>query len=363
MHLSQKNRETVDACRFCWMCRHVCPIGNADGQERNTARARALGLSMVIRETETLRNVIDNVYECSLCGACTEECLTGWNPVALMLEVRRQAALEGIPSKKIVAIIENVEKFGNVYGATTVDPQLVAEIDSLPSTAETLLFLGRNALYKNPDGAANAIRLLRKANVDFTVLKDEPDGGFALHFLVGAAEETRRTMKTCSERLNSFKTVIAYDPDDAKLFLREYKEWEIGLQPEVKTWTAFLADMLDTGILKPKKSYKTYTFQDPSALARDLEETESARKILSTCGNLREMFLHGKETVLAGHAVMEEYLPETMRLVAQNRWNDAINTGAEVLVTASPAEHAALRKTRPTDIELSTIEEALCCST
>ena len=49
MNLSEKSRTHIDQCRFCWMCRHICPVGNATGQERNTARARALGLSLVVR--------------------------------------------------------------------------------------------------------------------------------------------------------------------------------------------------------------------------------------------------------------------------------------------------------------------------
>ena len=69
MHFTEKSRKTIDACRFCWMCRHICPIGNATGMERNTARARALGLSMVARGVEEIGASIANVYECALCPA------------------------------------------------------------------------------------------------------------------------------------------------------------------------------------------------------------------------------------------------------------------------------------------------------
>ena len=82
MLISQKSKEIIDSCRFCWMCRHICPIGNATGQERNTARARMLALSLVERGAEPLSGVADNVYECALCEACTKECVTGWDPVS-----------------------------------------------------------------------------------------------------------------------------------------------------------------------------------------------------------------------------------------------------------------------------------------
>ena len=62
MNLSDKSKQTIDACRFCWMCRHICPIGNATGQERNTARARALALSLVTRgSAELTPDIMDSL--------------------------------------------------------------------------------------------------------------------------------------------------------------------------------------------------------------------------------------------------------------------------------------------------------------
>ena len=43
---SEKADKTVNACRFCWMCRHICPVGLATGKESNTPRAKALMISM-----------------------------------------------------------------------------------------------------------------------------------------------------------------------------------------------------------------------------------------------------------------------------------------------------------------------------
>ena len=101
------------------MCRHICPIGNATGHERNTARARGMILALVARGgVEYSADIIDNVYECALCGACTKECVTGWDPVAFTKEARLVAALEGKLPKYIDRMLENLEKTGNVYGET-----------------------------------------------------------------------------------------------------------------------------------------------------------------------------------------------------------------------------------------------------
>ena len=67
MQFTQKAKEHIDSCRFCWMCHHVCPIGNATGLERNTAKARALGLSLVMRDAiEYSDDIIKRFTEKSL---------------------------------------------------------------------------------------------------------------------------------------------------------------------------------------------------------------------------------------------------------------------------------------------------------
>ena len=63
MNISDKSKEIMANCRFCWMCRHVCPIGNATGLERNTAKSRALGASLVVSNTIELKEVADNMYQ------------------------------------------------------------------------------------------------------------------------------------------------------------------------------------------------------------------------------------------------------------------------------------------------------------
>ena len=39
---SEKSKKHADACRFCWMCRHLCPVQLVTGKETNTPRAKGL---------------------------------------------------------------------------------------------------------------------------------------------------------------------------------------------------------------------------------------------------------------------------------------------------------------------------------
>lgn len=359
MNISTQSKQTIDACRFCWMCRHVCPIGNATGQERNTSRARALSLSLVERGAAKLeKDIVDNVYECALCGGCTNNCVTGWDPVQFTKEARLEAALNGNLPPYVEQLVDNQERTGNIYGVTELPSELRQEIQTVSAETDTLLFLGADARYRAPEAAVAAIRLLKALGVSFTVLEEEPDSGYSFDFLLGAAEETRQIMSGTAQRLRPYQTVIALDPADAKVFLREYKEWNIPLTAKTVTITAFLEGWISEKEIALKQSGQTYTYQDPALLARDLEETEPARKLLAKCGPLREMLLNRQETMLGGNLIMNEYMPAVMQQVARNRVANARHVSAETIVCASVADYAMM-KAASEDIKVMTLEEVL----
>jgi len=341
------------------MCHHICPVGNATGQERNTARARALALSLVNRDAlEFSDDIINNLYECTLCGGCTNDCVTGWDPIVFIKEARTEAAMNGKSPKYITKMIDALEATGNVYGIKKLDSELSKEISLLPKS-NTLLFLGMDARTKVPSAAINAIKALKKSGVEFTALADEPNSGWAMDTLVGATEETRQTMLKAASVINNYKTVIVFDPSDAKSFIHEYKEWGIKIKAEVKTFTAVCAKALADGKLKLAKSNTIYTFQDPALLVREVGESEEPRQIIEACGELKEMFLNRKGTMFAGNLLMTEYLEDTMKLIAAKRWEDASRTGANVLVTACCSEYAVLNMVKPENMELKTIEQII----
>ncbi len=342
MNFTEKSMGIVDSCRFCWMCRHICPIGNATGLERNTARARNLGLSLVARGLELSEDIMDNLYECQLCGACTKECVTGWDPKVPVKEVRLKAALEGKTPAYINKLIDNCLETGNAYAAKEIDAELAKAIAAHSAATDTVLFLGADARYMVPQNAVKAIELLDKAGVKFTVLADEPASGAQLNWLISAADETKKTMQDAAKVLSAYKTVIALDPIDAVVFLHEYKEWNIELGA-VKTFTSVVAELISNGSLKVKNTGKTVTIQDPYQLSRDLEETEELRTIVSACANVNEMLNNRKDTMWAGDLLMATYMPKVIKQVSADRWFNAKNVGADTIVTACASEYAALK--------------------
>ena len=358
MNMSEKCKQHVDSCRFCWMCHHICPIGNATGQERNTARARALGISLVNRDAIELGEIMDNIYECCTCGACVHDCTTGWDPVMFTKETRLQAALEGKLPDYINKLVENCLKSGNAYGKTEICGDLKQAISNHSGKKDTLLLLGVDARFMACEQAVKAIKVLEKAGADFTVLETEVPSGWQLDFLIGAANETKEQMNACANVLNEYKTVVVYDPNDAKAIKQLYKEYGVEVTPNVLTYTAFIAGLIKDGKLKAENTGKEVVFQDPYQLSRDLEETEPAREIIRAYANLSEMLLNREETVWAGNILMAQYLPEVIKLVAKRRIFNATSVGAKAIVTACVSEYVSLKSVAD-GVEIISIEDLI----
>ena len=359
MIISEKCKQHVDSCRFCWMCHHICPIGNATGHERSTARARALGISLVNRGAIPLDEIMDNIFECCTCGACVHDCTTGWDPVMFTKEVRLQATLDNKLPEYINTLVDNCLEIGNAYGVKTIDKELQKAIKNHSKKTDTLLLLGVDARFMVSDQALKAIKVLEKANVDFTVLEDEVSSGAQLDFLIGAADETKQQMLSCAKMLDEYKKVVVYDPNDAKTIKQTYGEYSVETKAEVVTFTSFLADLLENGKLKANKSNKTVVYQDPYQLSRDLEETDEPRKVISSFALLHEMLLNKGETVWAGNILMAKYLPDVIKNVSKRRLFNVKSIGESTIVTACVSEYFALKQVKQNEIEILSIEDLI----
>ncbi len=354
MNITEKAKNIVDNCRFCWMCRHVCPIGNATGLERNTARARAMGASLVVRGATELKEIAGNVYECALCGACTNNCMTGFDPKVFIQELKTEIVLNGLAPDYIAKILETYQASGNVYGATACKC-----LDGLYNTdSETALFVGQDALYCSPESVKNAVALLNKAGVSVALDKNQ-DSGSALWFLTGKTAETQNVAKACAEMLNGYKVVIVYDPVDLKLMLHEYKEWGIEITAKLVSFNEYLLSLIESGKINVKKSTTEYSLQDNYAYARELDDGVTGRKLIEKVGVVKDMLLIGKEANLAGQMIMNEYMPDVMTQVAKDRWFNAKNMDCKTVVTENPAEYVALKATCPDGYRVISVEEMI----
>ena len=269
-------------------------------------------------------------------------------------ELKTEIVLSGVLPDYITAILEKYAVTGNAFGAT-----VCACLDGLYNTdSETALFVGQDALYQSPESVKNAVALLKKAGVNIALDKNQ-DSGAALWFLTGKTQETQNAAKACAEMLNKYKTVVVYDPVDLKLMLHEYKEWGIEITAKVVGFNEFVLGLIENGALKVKKSANEYSLQDNYAYARDLDDSETGRKLIEKVGVVKDMLLIGKEANLAGQLIMAEYMPSVMTQVAKDRWFNAKNMDCKTIVTENPAEYVALKATCPEGYRVVSVEEMI----
>ena len=355
MNITEKAKKIADSCRFCWMCRHICPIGNATGLERNTARARALGVSLVVRNATKIDEIADNIYECALCGACTNNCMTGWDPKVFVRETRAQLALENKLPTYITKLIENYINCGNIYGKDVCD---CIKDDLTEKSADTLVFMGSDAVIKSPTSVKNVKSLLTKAGVNFTFNQNN-DAGSSIYFLTGKTNETLETAKKTATLMNKYKTVVVYDPVDLSMILHEYKEWGIEIKAKIIGFNEYVLGLIESGALKVKKSNVEYTLQDNFAYARELDDVNYGRKLIEKVGVVKDVLLIRKEANLAGNLIMNEYMPEVIKAVALNRLEEARRMDCKVIVTENPAEYEILKSNKQDVVRVISIEEMI----
>lgn len=330
--ITQNALHHAEKCRFCWMCRHLCPVQHQTGKELNTPRAKGLLLSMVNKKAQSFdRDMAEAMYECLLCDACTNDCATGYQPPLFIREARTEAVVGETAPESVMKLIENVEATGNIYG--------VQKPSFGQDGTDVVVYIGEVAAVKAPEMAKNLLALLAKAGVSAKVLSDEPASGVMLGDLMGYTEEVRRQAESCARALNETKLpVVVLDSYDAEIMTQKYPEWGCEIAAGITTATAFVAKLLAEGKLEPKAALGIPgACHDDDRLARTFHEFAPVRAIAQAAGyTLTEMFNHEKLAKSCGTAVAHGYMPELVERIAGGRWDDLCRTEAKAMLVANP---------------------------
>lgn len=354
--VSQKALHHAEKCRFCWMCRHLCPVQHQTGKELNTPRAKGLLLSMVAKDAVTFdKDMAEAMYECMLCEACTNDCATGYQPPLYIREARTEAVVNDLAPAAVMELIENIEKTGNIYGMEK--PSFGQE------GTDVLVYIGEVAACKVPGMAKALLSILKKAGISAKVLDKEPASGAMLGDLMGYVDEVAQQAKVCADAINAagLPTVVVLDSYDAEIIKQQYAQWGCQIKAEVVTATAFVADLIAQGKLTPKADKKTVgVCHDDDRLARSFYEFAPIRTIAEAAGfDLAEMFNKERLARSCGTAVALAYMPEITEKVAAGRWQDMLRTGAKAMLIANPQVYLCLSQCVPEGKELTDLFAAL----
>lgn len=344
--LSEKSKKTVTACRFCCMCRHLCPLGLALGKELNNPRAKALILSMVEKGVVQESEVSQDIYECCLCNACANNCETGYEPAIFIREMRSQLVAAGLAPAYVMDVIDSLLKDGTLYG---VAAEQTLRGFNLPQGkgAEVLVYIGQTAAVKEEATAKAVLSLLTKAGIEYNVMLENLSSGASEYDLIGEVRETKDVVAACAKAINAYgaKRLVVLDTSDARMMKQEYPAWGVELGCEVWTATAFIDKIMTEGKLNVQKAQGTVTFHDPERLARDIHETEPARRLIAAMGyTLKEMWQSKELTKACGGEVMGAYAPDHAQKTAQGVMDNAVGTGADMLICACPGCEATMKR-------------------
>lgn len=354
--ISQNALHHAEKCRFCFMCRHLCPVQLQTGKEINTPRAKGLVLSMINKKTEQFdAGVAQAMYECLLCDACVNDCATGYQPPVYIREARTEAVVNGTAPAAVMTLIENIEKTGNIYGMEK--PGFAQE------GSDVLVYVGEVAACKVPEMAKGLLSVLKKAGVSAKVLANEPASGAMLADLMGYVDEVAQQAKACAKAINDtgLKTVVVLDSYDAQIMKQQYPQWGCELQAEVVTATDFVAGLLETGKLSAKAENGVMAAcHDDDRLARTFYEFAPIRAMGKAAGyTVTEMFNKERLAKSCGTAVALGYMPAITVKVAAGRWDDLIRTEAKTMLTANPQAYLCLSQAVPEGYTLVDLFTAL----
>jgi len=355
MMISQNALHHAEKCRFCWMCRHLCPIQHQTGKELNTPRAKGLLLSMVNKGAQVFdKDMAEAMYECVLCDACTNDCATGYQPPLFIREARTQAVVNELAPEAVMELIDKALESGNIYG--------VEKPSYAQNGTDVLVYIGDVAAIQVPEMARNLLAVLAKAGISAKVLDNEPSSGMMLADLMGYTQEIVEQAKVCAEAINAAGLpVVVLDSYDAEIMKQKYPEWGCEIQVEVSTATAYVAKLLEEGKLEAKAALGIKgACHDDDRLARTFHEFAPIRAMAKAAGfDLGEMFNREKLAKSCGSAVAYGYMPEMITRVAAGRWADLQRTENTAMLVANPQAYLCLSKAVPQGWELVDLYGAL----
>ncbi len=351
------------SCADCGRCSDQCPA-NAVGRPLSprfiTIKARDLifrnyPLSGKIYQSKLLVEDIyteDEIWSCTTCGACEQECPLGIEYIDKMVDMRRGMVDEGMVPQSLQKPLKALEKRGNPYGkmekkrtdwASEKEFAEKYEVKDLAADeAETLYFVDSITSYDDniQDIARRTCAILTEAGVDFGVLgKDEKDSG---NEVIRFGEEMLfQDLKGHNTEMileSGVKRIVTSDPHAYNALKNDYK----GLPP-VYHISQIVSEKIIQGKLNLKPCVypedRVFTYHDPCYLGRHNGVYEDPRKALDAIPGLKRVEMlksRDRSFCCGGGGLMLFYEPEEETRMGVLRVNMAVEAGANVIVTACP---------------------------
>ncbi len=306
-------QETLDACRFCWMCRHICPTGVLTSREALTPRGFVLTAhavrSGVLKPTP---DVVDVLQSCVDCRLCTEWCVSRFEPW-----------------RAIQAVRADLVEHGHVAAPSLPAPPNGAP----PGVADATLFVGT----ARTSTVAAAQALLAAVSITATVVRGDLG---ELARALGQPREAARCGDATRAALTATgcTTLLTLSPADTRALRDAAMATPNGPAPaDPCLLTTYLA-------VRPLPPFRdlgsvTVAYHDPCAGERTDADRAAARALLAAMPRGRVVELpwsHDRAQSCGQGGGVPVTQPALARRLAQARLAEARAGGATVLVSEAP---------------------------
>ena len=353
------------SCVDCGRCSDNCPA-NAAGRPLSprfiSIKSRDHGYTkypLLGRSENTDNQLIghvleeDEIWSCTTCGACEEECPVLIEYIDKIVDVRRGLVDEGMVPQSLQKPLQALEKRGNPWGKMerkradwTQDEEFaqICQVKLLDKkeTAETLYFVDSISSYDDrmQEIARATAKILSAAGVDFGILgKDEKDSGHeARRFGEEMLFQDLKDHNTDMILNSGAQRIVTADPHAYNALKKDYHHL-----PPVAHISTVIADAIQSGTLRLKaieNGEKVYTYHDPCYLGRHNLLYEEPRQVLDAVPGLKRIDMErsrDRSFCCGGGGLMLFYEPEEEeQRMGVIRVRMAQEAGANVIVTACP---------------------------
>lgn len=353
--------QTIDNCRYCLMCRHVCPVGHVTHLESHTPHGWALLIASTRRGlAEWNAETVEVLYRCSDCGNCHTHCVTQQPLPEAIVAARAEVVRLGLAPAVVGDVERKLREFGNPYVERQPRPA--------SGKGDVALYVGDAARYLWPEALEAALTLLRAVGVEPALIGDGLNNGY-LPASLGLPETARDLVRANLAELQTSEAgrLLVLSPGDYYVF-NNMIEWRLEMKPQtgatLQEVTGFLAEQLASGALQLRRNEDApiYAYADPTHANRVPDRYEAPRRLLDAVwpGGRRELFWRADRTHPAGDVALAFTQPELADRLTRARLEDAARTGARVVVTEDPATLAQLsRFATEFDLEVRGLYELL----
>jgi Fe-S oxidoreductase len=351
------------SCADCGRCSDNCPA-NAVGRPLSprfmTIKARNYAFEHypMLGHSGNGKPLVGNLYSedeiwsCTACGACEEECPLLVEYIDKIVDLRRGMIDDGNVPQSLQKPLKALESRGNPYGkmekkradwANAQEFQQVCHVGTLDKKngADTLYFVDSITSYDDrmdSIGRATA-RILDHVGENFGILgAAERDSG---HEVRRFGEETLfmalRDHNVDAIKASGVKRVVTADPHAYNALKHDYKD-----VPPVEHISQVIAREVKAGKITfhaVENGTNVYTYHDPCYLGRHNQVYDDPRNVLDAIPGMKRVEMtrsRDRSFCCGGGGLMLFYEPKEEQRMGVKRVQMAAEAGANVIVTACP---------------------------